>query len=79
MSKVLPLIAFGFLFILGGSYWMLWDESMEYIEEFSLGDEYYELISFGWRMIPAVIIFVGIMCLITAGIKGTRNNDGVEY
>ena len=78
MSKVIPLIAFGMTFVLGGAYWVLWDDSQSYLDSILIEDEYYELISFGWRMIPAVIIMVGVMCLIAAGVSSRREGE-VRY
>ena len=72
MNKVIPLIAFGLAFIVGGLYWSLWNDNFDSLDSIIIEDEYYELASFFWRIIPAAIIFVGIMCLISAGVSNRR-------
>ncbi len=78
MSKVVPLIMFGLAFVVGGLYWALWNDSYGYLDSILIEDKYYSLIDFGWRMIPPVILFIGIMCLIAAGITAHRYRT-VEY
>lgn len=73
MSKVGPLIIFGLTLTVGGAYWALWDASRGYLDNVLIEDMYYELMYFGFRAIPAVILIVGIMCLISAGVS-IRNN-----
>jgi len=77
-SRVGPLVLFGFTLIAGGMYWMLWDSSREYLDNLLINDVYYQLIYWGWRVIPAILIFVGIMCLLSAGLTHSRER-GVEY
>ena len=78
MSKVIPLIVFGFTLIIGGLYWTLWDGSREYLNNILIEDAYYILMRHVWAWIPAILIFIGIMCLISAGISKTRETR-VEY
>ena len=78
MSKVGPLIIFGITLIVGGAYWTLWDASRSYLDSLVINDVYYELIYWGFRVIPAVMLIVGVMCLISAAIS-TREKEVVRY
>ena len=75
MSRVGPLIVFGITLIVCGGYWTLWDSSRSYLSSFVIEDSYYILIYWGFRILPAVLLIVGIMCLIVAGIS---NRGGME-
>jgi len=79
MSRVGPLVVFGLTLIVGGMYWMLWDGSRDFLDNILINDEYYILMYWVWRVIPAIILFVGIMCLISAGIGMRRRREMVEY
>ena len=79
MGKVIPLIAFGLTIFVGGLYWAVWNGSRTYLDNFVIVDEYYELMYFGWRMIPAVMLIVGLMCLIAAGVMARSQKEVVEY
>lgn len=79
MSRVGPLVVFGLTLIAGGMYWMLWDGSRDFLDNILIADEYYTLMYWVWRVIPAIILFVGIMCLISAGIGIRRRKEMVEY
>jgi len=78
MSRVIPLVIFGFTLIIGGLYWNLWDGSREYLNNIIIEDSYYILMRYAWAWIPAILIFIGIICLILAGISKTREKV-VEY
>ena len=75
MSRVLPLIVLGITLFVGGLYWMLWNDSTTYLDNLVINDAYYTLASFIWRMIPAVLLIVGLLCVIMAGVNATRNNE----
>ena len=79
MSRVGPLIVFGLTIIAGGAYWMLWDDCRSYLDNILIQDEFYLLMYWIWRVIPAILIFVAIMCLISAGIGIRRRRETVEY
>jgi len=78
-SRVGPLIIFGLTLTVGGVYWALWDASRSYLDNIVIRDSYYELMYFGFRAIPAVLLIVGIMCLIAAGVNihNSRLEGGV--
>lgn len=76
-SKVAPLIVFGITFVVGGLYWAVWDGSRYLLDNILVEDVYYTWMYWGWRMIPAVLLIVGIMCLISAGINS--RTQVVEY
>lgn len=72
MSRVLPFLAFGMTMIVGGMYWMLWDDSRSYLDFLVVNDAYYELAYFLWRMIPIMLLIVGIIFLIVAGVNASK-------
>jgi len=76
--RIIPLIVFGVTLVVGGLYWTLWDGARDFLNNILIEDSYYTLIFFVWRMIPAIIIMIGIMCLIAAGISKARERV-VEY
>ena len=78
MSKTGPLIIFGITLTVGGLYWSLWDASRSYLDNILIEDVYYELMYWGFRMIPAVMVIIGIMCLIAAGISMSQK-EVVQY
>jgi len=71
------LIIFGVTIIIGGMYWALWDGTRSFISFLVLNDVYYELAFFIWRMIPIVMLFVGILCLIVSATS--IRNEKVVY
>ena len=79
MSRVGPLVVFGLALVVGGMYWMLWDGSRDFLNNILIQDQYYLLMYWVWRIIPGIILFVGIMCLISAGIGIHRRKEMVEY
>ena len=79
MSKVGPIIMFGFTIAVAGLYYAVWEGSRSYFNNLIINDIYYELIYWGWRMIPAVLLIVGIMCLIMAGISESGGKGVGEY
>ena len=78
MSKVVPLIIFGVTITVCGVYWALWDGSREYLDSILVEDAYYTLMYFGFRVLPIILIFIGIMSLIAAGVSKSRERS-VEY
>jgi len=72
LSRVLPFLAFGMTMIVGGMYWMLWDDSRSYLDFLVVNDAYYELAYFLWRMIPIMLLIVGIIFLIVAGVNASK-------
>lgn len=79
MSKAGPLIAFGIgLFVCGG-YWAVWEGSREYISFLVINDAYYQLMSLVWDLIPAILMGIGILCLIVAGITSRSRGEVYNY
>lgn len=76
-SKAGPLIIFGLTIVAGGLYWAIWDSSRSYLDSIVLQDVYYTLMYWGFRMIPAVLLIIAVMCLIVAGTS-SREHRG-EY
>ena len=79
MSKVGPLLLFGVTLVVGGIYWMLWEGSREYLNNILVEDSYYTLIFWVWRMIPAILLISGMICLISAGIIVRQRKGVIEY
>lgn len=79
MSKVGPLLLFGITLVVGGIYWQLWEGSREYLDNILITDVYYTLMFWVWRMIPAIMIITGILCLISAGIIAQRQKAVMDY
>jgi len=77
LSRVGPLIVFGLTIIVGGIYWALWDASREYLDNILVEDIYYTLMYWGFRMIPAVLLIIAIICLINSAMG--RSKQVVEY
>ena len=78
MSRIGPVIVFIFTIVVAGLYWATWDACRSYLDSIVINDPYYILMYWIWRMIPAVILFIGIMCLISAGISRGRERV-VDY
>ena len=72
MSRVGPLIMFGIAIFVCGLYWALWDGARSYLDFIIVNDVYYELIAWLFQMIPAVLLFVGIICIIVGSIGAVR-------
>lgn len=72
MSKVVPLLMFGFGLVGIGMFWSLFDGLRYTIEQFVITDEYYVLMELGWDAIPLIALVCGLLCLISAGIVATR-------
>jgi len=77
LSRVGPLIVFGLTIIAGGIYWALWDASREYLDSILVEDMYYTLMYWGFRMIPAVLLIIAIICLIASAMG--KSKQVVEY
>lgn len=43
-----------------------------------INDVYYELAFFIWRMIPVVLLLVGIICLILAGVSAVGSREVIS-
>jgi len=78
MGKAGPLIVFAITIVAGGIYWALWDACRSYLDNILVDDVYYQLMYWGFRAIPAILLIVGIMCLISAGIA-SRKGEVIEY
>jgi len=72
MGKIGPILMIGFGVIVGGIYYHLWQDSIAFIEDYILFDDYYWLIRFVWDAIPIVLVLVGIIWLIMTGTRGSR-------
>lgn len=69
------LVGFGIGFIVAGLiYSFLEDVFNRYILQYvvNTNDPYYRAEALGWDVIPYVLLFVGIICLIVAGL-GSRS------
>ena len=77
MGKAGPLIVFGLTLVAGGVYWAVWDGCRSYLDNILIQDVYYELMYWGFRAIPVILLIVSIMCLISAGVSGRR--EVIEY
>lgn len=76
MSRVGPIVLFIFTILAAGMYWATWDACRSYLDSIVINDSFYILMYWIWRLIPAVVLFVGIMCLISAGISHSREKAG---
>ena len=72
MGKVGPIIVFGVAIIICGIYWSMWEGSREYLNDYVVNDPYYALAYFLWDMIPIILILMGIMALVSAGLTSRR-------
>jgi len=80
LSKILALISFGVTLIGFGAFWSVFDGVREYFDSFLIpGDPYYTLMYFGFRAMPVIVILIGIMCLIAAGIAASSSSSGEAY
>ena len=79
MNRVAPLIVFIVTIIVGGMYWALWDDCQSYLATFVVHDVYYELMSWVFQLIPAIILVVAILCLILAGLGSRSGGEVIEY
>lgn len=70
MGKIAPILMIGFGLFITGFYYHLWHDSITFINDYIINDEYYALIRLGWDMIPVVLIMVGIIWLIKQGVSG---------
>jgi len=72
LSRAGPLIVFGLFLIVCGMYWNLWDGARSYLDNLVINDEYYQLMYWGWRIIPAVLVIMGIISLVSGGMSVQR-------
>jgi len=77
LSRVVPLVVFGITLFVGGLYWAVWDGSRSFIDFLVINDVYYELAFFIWRMLPVVMLIIGILCLILAGVSASGDRGVV--
>ena len=73
MSKILPLVAFGLGFLGAGAFFSLYDGAMPYLSSFVIEDKYYLFMESLWSVFPAIIMFIGIVFLIAAGVAASKN------
>ena len=72
MGKVMPILMIIFGLFVSGFYWHIWNDSIVYIEDYIIVDEYYTLIRFIWDILPIIILFVGIVWLVAQGVGGSK-------
>lgn len=74
MSKVVALVALGVGLIGAGFFYQLFDDVINtYITPYIRPSIYNTGEAFLWDMIPWLLVFIGIICLILAGIlKGSN-------
>ena len=77
MGKLGPILCLGFGILVGGLYYHLWTDSITFIDQFIIKDQYYNLIRFIWDAIPVIIFLVGIFWLIREGIGGSGTRQVV--
>lgn len=75
MGKVMPILMIIFGLFVSGFYWHVWNDSIVYIEDYIIVDEYYTLIRFVWDIIPLIILFAGIVWLVAEGASGRRDEQ----
>jgi len=78
LSRAAPLLIFGITLFVGGLYWALWNSSKSYLDFLVVDDAYYQLAFFIWRIIPVVMLVVGIICIIVAGIGAAQRTEVVR-
>jgi len=71
----MPILMIIFGLFVSGFYWHIWDDSTTYIQPYVINDEYYTLIRFVWDIIPLLILFVGVVWLISEGASGRREEQ----
>jgi len=71
MGKLGPILCLGFGILVGGIYYHLWTDSITFIEDYIVKDQFYNLIRFIWDAIPVIIFIVGIIWLIREGTQGS--------
>ena len=71
----MPIVMIIFGIFVGGIYYHVWDESIVFIDQYIVYDEYYYLIRLMWDAIPIVMLLVGIVWLI---VQGTKSKGAVE-
>lgn len=70
MNLVAPLIGFGLLFLAGGFFWKLIDDVIDlHFLDFIQYNKYYTFSQLEWDMIPWILMIMGVLCLIGAGIS----------
>lgn len=79
MNKLIPLIAFGLGLIIAGAFFTFYDDVLPELDEFLIEDEYYTLMKMGWDAFPGIIMLVGIISLIAAGVSASKNTIGDMY
>jgi hypothetical protein len=79
MNKVGPLILFIVTLFVGGIYWATWEGARSYLDSFVIQNEYYILMSWGWRLVPAILLVISIICLIVAGLSGKTTQGAEDY
>jgi len=79
MNKLIPLAAFGLGLIVAGAFFTFYNEALPEFDEFLIEDEYYTMMKMLWDGFPGIIMIVGIVCLIAAGVGASKNTIGDMY
>lgn len=79
MNKIVPLIAFGIGLMVAGAFFTFFDDTLPEFDEFLIEDEYYTLMKMIWNGFPGIIMIVGLICLIAAGVSASKNTMGGMY
>lgn len=79
MNKVTPLIGLGLGLIVVGAFWSLYNDSLSYFDDFVIDNEFTTLFELGWESIPIIFLFIGIMCLIAAGVSASKSDYKEGY
>lgn len=75
MGLVLPLFGFGIGLVAFGFFYHLFSDVINLmLAVYILNNEYYVFSDFVWDMLPWIVVFGGVVCLILAGVsyRGTR-------
>jgi len=75
-GKIVALILFGLTLISSGMLYMVFNMGLiqDLIGKYWVDSSYMQLMFRGWNVIPILIIIIGILCLIMAGMgsRGSR-------
>lgn len=75
MVLVAVLISIGVGLVGAGIWYRLFDDAINtYFQGYILDSPYYQLADLVWDSIPYLLIIIGVLCLVLAGVayKGTR-------
>ena len=70
MSKIAALALFGLGLMGTGMFWMVFDRGLisELIAKYWVDTAYLQLMYRGWNVLPIIVLFIGILAVIFAGI-----------